>query len=101
MRSGSSIAQFASDMLEEDVGAEMSKEALYDAYTQYCKDEDLSAETIKMVGTRLPYYIKFLSDGRITDPKGKQQRGWRNVRIKRSPEELAEVSSAEQQFDAI
>lgn len=82
MRSGSSIAKFASDMLEEKIGEELSKEALYDAYTQYCKDEDVSAETMKMFGTRLPQYIKFISDGRITDIRGKQQRGWRNARLK-------------------
>lgn len=82
MRSGSSIAKFASDVLEEETGHELSKEALYEAYTQYCKDDDLSAETMKMFGTRLPQYIKFISDGRITDIRGKQQRGWRNARLK-------------------
>lgn len=82
MRSGSSIAQFASDCLEYEQDAEMTKEAMYDAYTQFCKESDISAETMKMLGTKLPYYVTFIADGRITDTRGKQIRGWRNVRVK-------------------
>lgn len=104
MRSGSSIAKFASDMLEEKMGHEISKEALYEAYTAFCKAEDLSAETIKMFGTRLPYYVKYINDSRITvGPigNGKQSRGWRNARVKLSPQESAEEQSAEEVFNAM
>lgn len=97
MRSGSSIAKFASDMMEEQIGNEMTKEELYDAYTAYCKEEDLPAETLKMFGTRIPYYVKFIADGRILNTSGKQTRGWRNVKVKGTAEDL----TAEEQFDAI
>lgn len=79
MRSGSSIAMFAADCLEQNQGAEMTKEAMYEAYTEYCTKNELGAETIKMLGTKLPFYVSYVSDGRIMDTTGKQVRGWRNV----------------------
>lgn len=97
MRSGSSIAKFASDMMEEQIGNEMTKEELYDAYTAYCKEEDLPAETLKMFGTRIPYYVKFIADGRILNTSGKQTRGWRNVKVKGTAEDL----TAEEAFNEI
>ena len=82
MRSGSSIAVFAATCLAEEQGNEMSKESLYDAYTEFCTDNGLAAETIKMLGTKLPFYVSYLTDGFIQDV-GKRVRGWRNVKVVR------------------
>ena len=84
MRGGSSIACFASDMIEKDLGAEMSKEDMYDAYCDFCSENDLAADTIKMLGTKLPFYVTFLSEGSMTVRKGtgfERVRCWRNVKI--------------------
>ncbi len=57
MRSGSSIAMFAADCLSQSTGTEVTKEAMYEAYTAYCAKNELSTETIKMIGTKLPFYV--------------------------------------------
>ncbi len=86
MRSGSSIAMFASDMLIRDDGAEISKEDMYEYYTEYCKDKNLSTQTKDMFGKKLPNYAVFISDGLIDgiNQKGRvdRVRGWRNAKIK-------------------
>lgn len=82
MRSGSSIATFATDMLIQENGAELTKDDLYDAYIKYCNDNNLSAQTKDMIGKRLTGFVPFISDGWITTMKGKQARGWRNAIIK-------------------
>lgn len=84
MRSGSSIAIFAADMLQQDNGAEMSKEDMYDVYSAFCAERGIAAETIKMLGTKLPFYVPYISEGHISTPKanGIRPRGWRNAGIK-------------------
>ena len=86
MRSGSSIAMFAAECLKQDLGAEITKEDLYEAYTEFCGERELATETIKMVGTKLPFYATYISDGLISsvgsELKGTSRpRGWRNVSI--------------------
>ena len=88
MRSGSSIAMFASDMLEKADDYEMTKEDMYESYVKYCSEKNLSTQTIKMLGTKLPDYIPYIADGLINVLKGKSKvdrvRGWRNVKIRGS-----------------
>ncbi len=85
MRSGSSIAIFAATQLTQETGAEITKEDLYERYTEFCLDEGLAAETIKMLGTKLPFYATYISEGLISNfTAGKQSgraRGWRNVKV--------------------
>lgn len=90
MRSGSSIAMFCAEELYQEVGFEMSKEDMYDAYTKFCIENGLAAETIKMFGTKFLFYVSYASDGLIYDkehPQGKRVRGWRNVAVKASEED--------------
>lgn len=91
MRSGSSIAMFCSDMLVQEVGYEMSKADMYDAYADFCASNGYSAETMDMFGKKFPFYVKYAAEGLIYDaenPKsGKRVRGWRNVKLKLTPEE--------------
>lgn len=86
MRSGSSIAMFASDMLIKADDGEVSKEDMYDEYTKYCKEKKLSTQTKDALGKKLPNYATFISDGLIDglNSKGRPDRvrGWRNVKIK-------------------
>lgn len=87
LRSGSSIAMFAADKLTHDLGNEMTKEEMYEEYVTYCKAKEVPAQTIKMLGTRLPYYITYMSDGLMTMPGKSRVRGWRNVKVISSNED--------------
>lgn len=86
LRSGSSLAMFASEMLEQSIDNEMTKEAMYEAYTKFCLEKTISAQTKIMVGKKLMDYAPYVSDGVITAVNDKnratQIRGWRNVKIK-------------------
>lgn len=88
MRSGSSIAMFAADCLYQEAGVEITKEAMYEAYTEYCIKNELPAATIKMLGTKLPFYVTYVSDGLITILGGKRTRGWRNASLVKGQKEL-------------
>ena len=94
LRSGSSLAMFASDMLERSDDSEMTKEDMYLAYTDYCKKKNISSQTKDMVGKKLTDYAPYVSDGLITDIRGKQIRGWRNVKVRSTQtEEEAQQNS--------
>ena len=97
MRSGSSIAQFAAEACVKDLGAEISKEDLYTAYTDFCATKDVAAETIKMLGTRLPFYVTYLSEGKMTSATGpSRERCWRNVKVV-----VADDGITDAEFDAM
>lgn len=98
MRSGSSIAMFAAARLKQDLGAEIGKEQLYDAYTQFCVDNDLSVETMDMLGKKLLYYVPFAADG-TTTLYGKKQRCWRNLGLVLTPEQVTASVAAHKEFE--
>lgn len=82
MRSGSSIAVFCAEQLKQDIDAEITKEDMYDSYTQFCVVEGLAAETIKMFGSKFLFYVPYATEGYMQESKnGKivRSRGWRNV----------------------
>lgn len=91
MRSGSSIAMFASEMLDREDGNEVSKEEMYEHYLEYCKENKLSSQTKDMLGKRLCDYTSFLADTMIDglNKKGRpdQVRGWRNAKIRGTKKE--------------
>jgi len=94
MRSGSSIAIFTAEEVEQEMGHEMSKAEMYDAYTSFCANRGLSAETMDMFGKKFLFYVSYASEGLIYDPesiKGKRVRGWRNVRVKLTAEEQEKI----------
>jgi len=104
MRSGSSIAQFASERIAQDVGSEISKEDMYEAYTTFCAQNGLAAETIKMFGTKFLFYVSYAADGLINDVAGygkvKRVRGWRNVKIMNEENKLDE-DKADKDFNEL
>lgn len=94
MRSGSSIARFATEGVEQSVGFEMSKSDMYQGYVDFCVEEGLATETMDMFGKKFQFYVTYVSDGLIYDtenPTGKRVRGWRNVKLKTTPEEEAKI----------
>lgn len=94
MRSGSSMAMFTTEMLIAEPKYEISKASMYDAYTDFCAERGLSTETMDMFGKKFLFYVSYASEGLIYDtenPKGSRVRGWRNVRVKPSEEELQEI----------
>lgn len=101
MRSGSSIATFVSEMLEQSDGLEVTKEGMYEAYTKYCKENNLSSQTKDMLGKKLTDYSSYISDGLIQGTTKKQVRGWRNVKIKGTIVEKKEEEKIFGVFDEI
>ncbi len=98
MKSGSSIAIFTASQIEQEVGHEMSKAEMYDAYTTFCANEGLSAETMDMFGKKFLFYVAYAAEGLIYDteaPTGKRVRGWRNVRVKPTPEQQKAIDEFE------
>jgi len=100
MRSGSSIAMFAAEGIKEHSQNEVTKEALYEAYCKFCQQRGFATETIKMLGTKLPFYVGYVTDGLIYDPlnpKGKRVRGWRNVEVVKNADQL----TVDEEFEAV
>lgn len=95
MRSGSSIAMFASDMLIKEFGEQIDKETMYDAYIEYCHRNKLAAQTKEMLGRRIPDYVHYISDSmtEVIQPTGKYKkvRVWRNVKLKILPTEVDKI----------
>ncbi len=92
MKSGSSIAIFTADQIEQEVGYEMSKQEMYDAYADFCAAQGFAAETMDLFGKKFMFYVKYATEGLIRDMdaspiSGKRVRGWRNVKLKATPEE--------------
>ncbi len=98
MRSSSSIAQFAAEMCERQDGNEISKEEMYESYTKFCSTRDVAAETMKMLGTRLPSYVTYLSEGKMYNGTSRD-RCWRNVALKKTDEQQGASSEADTIFD--
>jgi len=90
MRSSSSLAIFTTDKLYKDIGAEISKDKLYDSYVRYCDEANLAPETMIMVGKKLMFLATYITEGKAYDyvgGKATQVRTWRNVSIRLSEEE--------------
>lgn len=100
MRSGSSIAMFASEVLQREDGFEIGKEEMYEAYVDYCKKNKLSTQTKEMLGRRLGDYTNYLADGQ-SNTSVKAKRVWRNGKLRSTPDEQKAIDDANKQFDSI
>ncbi len=101
MKSGSSIAMFTADQIEQEVGYEMSKADMYDAYTTFCAEEGMAADTMDMFGKKFLFYVKYAAEGLIQDlehPTGKRVRGWRNVRLKPTDDDKKAIDDFNNNF---
>ncbi|MEK7617592.1 MAG: phage/plasmid primase, P4 family [Patescibacteria group bacterium] len=86
MRSGSAIANFAYDCLQEETGAWISKESMYNEFAKYARTNKQPVETIISLGQKLRKYADYIDDSRqqFIDPitgKKNQATGWRNVKF--------------------
>ena len=74
-KSGSSIASFAHDKLEENIDNWVSKDDMYKEYEKYVVDKKISPRLTKsMLGRELNRYAPYILDSRKGTIKG-----WRNV----------------------
>lgn len=79
--SGSMVANFVKDCLEEETGAWVSKDAMYEECARYAKFYNLPIVDKKFLGRKLPNHSGYIIDGTKAIDK-KQIQGWRNVKIK-------------------
>ncbi len=101
LRSGSSIAVFAANCVMMDQGSEISKEEMYEIYSEYCRINKISTQTIVMFGTKFLGFVKYASEGLITGINGKRVKGWRNVAIIKTPEQVLEGEILNEQFEIV
>ena len=84
--SGSMVANFVKDCLEEETGAWVSKDDIYAECARYAKFNNLPIVDKKFLGRKLPNHSGYIIDGtKVIDKK--QIQGWRNVKIKGKEEE--------------
>ena len=81
LKSGSSIAEFAYDCLEKEVGSFVSSERMYSNYVKYADEKGLQTETEDKFGKNLTKYVGYVIK-RTGVEIVKQVRGWGNVKIK-------------------
>jgi phage/plasmid-associated DNA primase len=108
LRSGSSIAQFVSERIVQETGVEISKEAMYKAYSNFCTEGELQTETMDAFGKKFALYVSYVNDGFISDhddldQKGrpKRSRGWRNAAIIKTPEEANEEAVTDEELASL
>jgi P4 family phage/plasmid primase-like protien len=77
MSSGSSIASFAYDYLEQRIGETISKERMYNHYCDYCHAKNVAIETIELLGRNLPASAPFVRHTKISN-----KTAWLNVGFK-------------------
>lgn len=84
LRSGSVVARFGYDCLEEEQGEWISKSDMYEAFTQYASKHQLPSTSEKEFGSRFPLCVSYVAQYKPRDPKdsSKQITAWRNVRFK-------------------
>lgn len=98
MRNGSSIARFVKDRLHKEGGATMTNEEMYHAYSNFCEENDLETETITALSQKLPFYVSYIVKAQVYGifaGKYSQGRGWRNVSLNLTEEEIEEKTKTE------
>lgn len=70
------LAEFVQDCLVEEKDSKITKEEMFEVYTEWAKQKKKSRETIERLGRNLPRYATYI----IPSSNGKQ-RYWDNVKI--------------------
>lgn len=102
LRSGSSVANFAYDCLEEAVAENwITKENMYEEFIKYTQAHKLPGVTKTNFGRQLPKYADYINEGRISDGN-ERSTTWRNVAFKIVEEDESEdnqsVSAPDQDY---
>jgi len=100
LRSGSAIAQFASNCLEEKAGEWVSKQEMYEKFIKYANSLKLPPATIMDFGKKIRNYAYYIADGKKLGcgpqtNKKTQITGWKNVIVK-----TADDFSEEEKLDS-
>jgi P4 family phage/plasmid primase-like protien len=82
-RSSHPLAEFVHDCLEEEEKSKITKEEMFQIYTEWAKQKNKTRLTVDRLGKQLPRYCKFILDAR----DGKV-RSWNNVKIKENNDSL-------------
>jgi phage/plasmid-associated DNA primase len=107
MRSGSSIAMFASEMLEKQDGNILTKDEMYSHYTKFCRDNGLSTQSIRTLGLKLHGYTEYVEDTShsiTVNGRHTSERVWKNAKVKGAEQQQAtkvEVVATFGDFDNI
>jgi len=80
-KSGSPVAQFAYDCLEEKEGGSITKDDMVDCFRKYAKERDLPSLSKETLGKKLPKYAPYIDGGR-EGSRNFQVSVWQNVKIK-------------------
>ena len=94
LRSGSVVARFGYDCLEQATGEHVRKEDMYSAFTQYAAANRLPAVSQKDFSSRLKVCFPYIAEYRPKTVSGKQTYSWRNVRLK--PDEQDDMAPEEE-----
>ncbi len=94
LKSGSPIAQFAYDCLEESVGSIETKDEMIECFWNYVKSKGLPISSKEDFGRKLPKYAPYVESCR-EGKRGSQVHVWRNVRIKNLYRELGDTQGFE------
>lgn len=83
LKSGSSIAKFAYDCLQQKEGSWISKEEMYVKYAKYSVRAGLAADSKSKFGRRLPAFATYITEGKpLNQNTKKQETAWIGVEIK-------------------
>lgn len=81
-KSGSPVAQFAYDCLEEYPSGTVTKDQMIECFRIYAKKHNLPSMTKETLGKKLPKYAPFIDSGR-EGSRNNQISVWQNARIKK------------------
>jgi len=85
MKRANTVYAFVSDMIEQDPSAWVSKEELYNAYRDYCEENDVSPLANNKFAQELKKFIKVRSAQKKVG--GTRVRVWEGIRLKVKPED--------------
>jgi P4 family phage/plasmid primase-like protien len=80
-KSGSPVAQFAYDCLEESRGGSIPKDDMVEYFRAYTKEHGLPSMSKETLGRKLPKYATYIDGGR-EGSRNFQVSVWQNVKIK-------------------
>lgn len=98
LRSSSSAGEFIAKCIKQDVGAEITKEDMYEEYSKFCTENNLSVATKKSFGMKF-ITLKYVSDGLVYGANGKRVEGWRNVSVIKTDSQVAEADKVTKEFN--
>ncbi len=82
-RSSHPLAEFTQDCLEECQDSKITKEEMFQIYSEWAKQKNKSRVTIDKLGKQLPRYANF-----IIDTRDGKVRAWNNVKINENNDTL-------------